>query len=158
MKKKRLYLETTIVGHLAARPSRDLIVVARQEITWEWWERRRHQFDLFVSELVVQEASGGDPDSAQQRLKILRGIPLLNMKESVIELAEALVQEGPFPEKAADDAVHLSVATVFGMDFLLTWNCRHLANAEFTERVGDLLRLRGYQPPVVCTPEVLMGE
>jgi len=155
--KKRVYLETTIVSYLTAWPSRDLIRVARHEITRERWESRRGDFELYVSELVTTEAARGDEVAAQRRLAALEGIALLEIVDEVADLAEALIADGPMPEAAADDAVHLAVATVHGVDLLLTWNCRHLANAEWTEQVADLLRSKGYRPPVVCTPEELMG-
>jgi len=154
---KRLYVETSIVSYLTARPSRDVIRAARQELTWEWWERRREAFDLYASRLVVEEAEEGDQVAAQRRLEALAGIPLLDLRDEVGQLAAALIAEGPLPRAATDDAVHLALATVYEMDFLLTWNCRHLANAELTEPVANFLRARGYRPPVVCTPEELMG-
>jgi len=155
---KRLYVETSVVSYLTARPSRDVIRMARQQLTWEWWEHRRGEFDLYASRLVVEEAEEGGPAAAQRRLDALEGIPLLDLQDEVGQLAAALIAEGPLPDAAADDAIHLALATVYGMDFLLTWNCRHLANAELTESVADFFRARGHRAPVVCTPEELMGE
>ncbi|MBM4033793.1 MAG: type II toxin-antitoxin system VapC family toxin [Planctomycetes bacterium] len=156
--KKRVYIETSVISYLTARPSRDLIRAARQAITREWWEKRRQGFELFASQVVRDEAGDGDPGAAKLRLDALRGSPLLDVTGEVTALAEGLVTEGPLPEAATDDAFHLALATVYGIDFLLTWNCRHLANAELAEPLAAFLRARGYEPPVICTPEELMGE
>ncbi len=154
---KHVYAETTIVSYLVARPGRDLVQAARQELTREWWESRRQDFEIYVSQLVVEESAEGDADAASRRTEILQDLPRLDVTDDVTSVAEALVSEGVLPREAADDAVHLAAAAVHGTDFLLTWNCRHLANAELTEPAGTLLRAKGYKPPVVCTPEELMG-
>jgi predicted nucleic acid-binding protein len=156
--KARIYLETTVVSYLTARPSRDLIQAAHQRITLEWWESRAPDFELYASQLVVREASLGDPEFARERLRRIEGIPLLDVNEAATRLAEALLSEGPMPTKAADDALHLALAAVHGMDYLLTWNCRHLANAEMADAAGRVIRKQGFGPPRVCTPEELMGE
>lgn len=155
---KCVYIETTIASYLTARYSRDLLRVARQEITQEWWDKRRGVFDLYISAVVIEEASEGDPEAAERRLETLEGIPLLDMSPEVANVAEALIREGPLPETATDDAAHLALSAVHGMDFLLTWNCKHLANAEFARPVAALLAALGYQAPVVCTPQELLGE
>ncbi|MGH9609901.1 MAG: type II toxin-antitoxin system VapC family toxin, partial [Bryobacteraceae bacterium] len=128
--KAKLYLETTIPSYLAAQPSRDLLVAAHQEITRDWWQARRSAFDLFISELVVQEVRAGDARHAGERLEILRGISILPVDDEILELAEHLIAEGAIPRKAAADAAHIAIATVYGCEYLLTWNCRHIANAE----------------------------
>lgn len=156
--KKQVYVETSVVSYLTARQSRDLVRAARQEVTLEWWDRRRKEFDLYISALVLQEAGQGDREAARKRLEALDGLPLLKLTDEAVVLAEALLKEGPLPAKAADDAIHLALATVSEMDFLLTWNCRHLANAELSGPAARFLRAKGYEPPVVCTPEELMGE
>jgi hypothetical protein len=158
MASKRVYLETTIPSYLTSRPSRDIIEAARQEITREWWEEHRQLFDLYVSQYVLDEAAGGDPDAARRRQRLLRGIPLLQTGEEVIELGEALLVKSAVPEKAAIDALHVAVATVHQMDVLLTWNCRHLANAERLGLIFRVIRDKGYEPPLICTPEELMGD
>jgi predicted nucleic acid-binding protein len=154
----RVYLETTVVSYLTAEPSRDLIQAAHQQVTREWWAKRRHDFDLFISQVVINEASEGDPRAAQRRLDTIRGFPILDLTEEVTSLGESLVAEGPLPEKAADDAFHLAFAVVHGVDYLVTWNCKHLANAEMLRQVGRHLDEKGYEIPRVCTPEELMGE
>ena len=156
--KAKLYLETTIPSYLVGRPSRDLLVAAHQEITREWWESRRSGFDLYVSELVVQEVRAGDADLATHRLEILRDIPVLAVDSAILKLAQALVTAGPIPRKAVGDAAHIAYATVYGCEYLLTWNCRHLANAELQRAIRRVVELHGYDMPNLCTPEELMGE
>lgn len=154
----RVYLETTVINYLTARPSRDLIVAANQQITHDWWQLRRLQFDLFISEVVVKEAGSGDSSAARQRLAKIEDVPLLTLTTHAITLAETLVRELPLPERAITDAVHVAIAATHGMDYLLTWNCRHLANAALRGKIDDVCRSLGYEPPVICTPQELMEE
>ncbi len=156
--KPRVYLESTVISYLAARPSRDLLVRAHQDVTREWWEKRRGDFDLHISQVVAREISAGDPEAAAERRTVVKGVPELLVSAEVIRLAELLVAEGPLPEKASDDAYHIALAAVHGMRYLVTWNCRHLANAEIIGPINELLKRNGYEPPVICTPEGLMGE
>ena len=114
-------------------------------------------FELFVSPLVWQEASGGDPTAAGARTAVLEPIPVLPVTEAATALAERLVEDGVVPVKAAADALHIAVAATHGIDFLLTWNCKHIANAETRPLIEQALRARGYRPPVLCTPQELMG-
>ena len=155
--KPKVYLETTIISYLTARPSRDLVVAAHHQITQDWWTNRRSDFDLHASQLVIQEASAGDAQMAQSRLAALDQIPLLGVNKEATVLARLLVEKGPIPEKAAVDALHIAIATAHGMDYLLTWNCKHIANAEMQGGVAVICRANGYEPPVVCTPEELLG-
>jgi hypothetical protein len=154
----KLYLETTIPSYLVGWPSRDLLVAARQEITRDWWESRRSNFELYTSELVVREVRAGDATLASQRLEILRDIPMLPVSSEILKLAEDLIKEGPIPRKAADDAAHIAIATVYGCEYLLTWNCRHIANAELHRAIRRVIEEYGYEVPSLCTPEELMGE
>jgi hypothetical protein len=156
--KPKIYLETTIVSYLTAKPSRDLIVAAHQQITQEWWENRRSEYELFVSELVIREARAGDMAVAEKRLSLLEEIPRLELNDEAFYLAKELVVKRPMPERATEDALHIALATVHGMDFLLTWNCRHIANAEMRTGVTAVSLSQGYEAPVICTPEELMGE
>ncbi len=158
MAKQSVYLETTIASYLTGRPSRDLVLAAKQQTTRDWWDLRRVGFDLWISQIVLDEAAEGDPEAAERRLNLLAGLPLLEVDDEAIRLAASIVQEGVLPEKAARDALHLGVATVRGADYLLTWNCTHLANAEIMRVVGRFIRSRGYEPPIICTPDELMGD
>lgn len=128
--KAKVYVETTIPSYLAARPSRDLLVSAHQQITRDWWESRCSAFELYASELVLQEIGVGDALLANRRLELLADVPLLAFSSETLDLAEDLIAVGPIPRKAAGDAAHIAIATVYGCEYLLTWNCRHIANAE----------------------------
>lgn len=156
--KKRVYIETTIVSYLTARPSRDLVIAAHQEVTRDWWESHRREFDLFVSRLVLDEAARGDSDAAVKRLEMLSGLPELPTTPAAVTLAVNLVREGLLPAQAGADAMHLAVATAHGMDVLLTWNCRHLANGRILGEIGRFVRSMEYELPTVCTPDELMDE
>jgi predicted nucleic acid-binding protein len=155
---QRVYLETSIISYLAARPSRDLVTAARQQLTHEWWTLRRPAFDVCISELVIAEASAGDRDAANRRSQILRDIPLLRISDEAVALAEELATAARLPARAAADALHISVAAVHGIDYLLTWNSTHIANAEFRPKVEHACRNSGFEPPVLCTPDELMGS
>ena len=156
--KPRAYIETTVVSYLTARGSRDLIVAAHQELTQEWWQRRRGEFELYCSQLVIQEASGGHKEAAQRRLEVLQALSILEINDAAKELARHVAKAASIPRKATEDALHIALATVHGMDYLLTWNCKHIANAEIQRSVTLMCHLRGYEPPVICTPEELMGH
>lgn len=154
----KIYIETTIPSYLTARPSRDLIIAGHHQLTREWWDNERGDFDLNVSQFVIQECSAGDPEMAKRRLKILAGITILPISPAVIPLAETLINKGPLPRKAEIDAVHISVAATSGMDYLLTWNCKHIANAKMQDAIRELCIKAGFKPPVICTPEELLGD
>ena len=156
--KPKVYLETTIPSYLAARPSRDLLVAAHQQLTRDWWEFRRTHFDLYISELVIQEIRAGDPAIAHERLRLLADIPIVAVGDDIVGLVEDMVSGGPLPAKAVGDAVHIAIATIYGFDYLLTWNCRHIANAELFRALRRIVERRGFDLPALCTPEELMGE
>ena len=156
--KRSVYIETTIVGHLTSRLSRDLVTAGHQDTTQEWWDTHRQRFDLYVSELVLQEAGAGDPNEVAKRLAALENIPDLELNEECRRLAHELMAKHAIPREAAEDALHVAVAAVHGMHYLLTWNCAHIANVERREAIEDVCRDAGYEPPAICTPEELMGE
>jgi hypothetical protein len=150
VEKKSVYLETSVVSYLANRPSRDLVVAGHQAVTRDWWETRRENFDLYVSQLVIAEASRGDESAAQKRLALLDGIALLRIGEEVAALAQALVDRHAIPAVAN--------AAVNGVHYLMTWNCKHIANAERFDAIAAVCVDRGYQPPIICTPDELTGD
>lgn len=153
-----VYIETSILGYLTARPSRDIVVAANIEITREWWDMRRRDFQLYSSQAVVKETSQGDAAIASQRLEILRDFLLLDLNQSVLDLAEQFLSRSNLPAKADVDAVHIAAATVHGMDYLLTWNCKHIANAQIQGKLADISLDFGYELPILCTPyELLEG-
>jgi predicted nucleic acid-binding protein len=152
-----VYLETSFISYLVARPSRDLIVAGRQQITQEWWSHRRGEFDCLISQVVIDEASAGDPTEVQKRLAVIVNIPVLEITSDAEELTEAIMAAGMLPPHAIRDAAHLSTAAVHGIDYLLTWNCKHLANAQITRRVELVCQKFNHRMPIICTPEALMG-
>lgn len=156
--KKKVYLETSIVSYLTAKPSRDLILAAHQEITREWWEVLRQDFDLFVSQLVVDEASKGDAAAAKKRLLAIEGLQLLPVTDTATRFANDLVARGILAENAKFDAFHLALATVHRIDYLLTWNCKHLANAKIIAKAARFALSQRYELPVICTPEELTHD
>lgn len=152
-----IYLETTIVSYLTARPNRDLVRAAHQEVTREWWATRS-AFELYISQLVLDEAAAGDPGAAAQRLEALRDLPLLELTMEATGLARDLVRLAALPSKAAADALHIAIAAVNGLDYLLTWNCAHIANATMRSKIEAICRASGFEPPVICTPLELVEE
>lgn len=154
--KPRVYIETSIPSYLTARRNRDLIATANQELTQEWWETRKDDFYLVISEFVLREASAGDPIPASNRLASIAGIPELNVTDEVGELARMLIEQIPIPKKAQLDAFHIAIAAVHGIDYLLTWNCTHINNAELRPRIEAICRFQGFEPPIICTPQELL--
>lgn len=154
--KQKVYLETTIISYLTAWTSLELIMAANQATTVEWWTKRRDAFDLFVSRIVIRESSAGDREAAERRLAILKQVPQLDINEEVENLAAELIDGVPLPPKAQDDALHIAVAAVNGMNYLLTWNCTHIANATLRPQIEAVCRAAGYEPPVICTPQEML--
>ncbi len=130
----------------------------RQQLTQHWWKDRSLSFDIVVSELVFQEATAGDMMAAQKRLDFLEPIPSLKIAENAIQLSEKLISDGPIPKEFGEDALHIAVCAVNGVDFLLTWNCKHLANAMHRHEIERIVEVHGYACPVICTPAELMEE
>ena len=149
-----VYIEESVISFLSARQSRDVVLAARQELTRRWWRARR-SYDLFVSQLVLDEAGAGDPKARARRLRILRGIPVLALTDRARELADELVRLGVLPKKATVDAFHVAIAADHQIDYLLTWNCRHIANATMRGTIDAICRSEGLDPSVICTPEEL---
>jgi hypothetical protein len=156
--KWKVYVETSVVSYLTSQLSRDLVVAGHQQITQEWWPNHRNKFELFVSQTVLEEAAGGDQEVAQQRLSAIENLPLLEITEAAIALAKDLVHLGPLPEKAEVDALHIAIAVTNRVDYLLTWNCKHLANAALRSRIERVCRAREYDPVIICTPEELLED
>lgn len=152
----KVYIETSVISYLAARPSRDILVAANQQVTQEWWQDRREKFDLYVSQLVEQEIGSGDAEAVTKRQQALQGCTFLDITSEAVDLAGKLIEQHAIPKQAAEDALHIAVATVSGMDYLLTWNFKHIANATLRANVELVCRLNGYEPPVICSPMELM--
>jgi len=154
---KSVYIETSIISYLAARPSRDLIIAAHQQLTHDWWQCSS-KYELVVSELVVTEASKGDASAAKQRLALLEGVNRLALSEQAHLFAQQMIFAKLIPKNEMADALHIAVAAASGIDFLLTWNCAHIANAAIRPKIDDWFRVHGITPPTICTPEELLGK
>jgi predicted nucleic acid-binding protein len=154
-----VYVETSVISYLTGRRNqRDLIVAAHQELTREWWDSRRQKFTLYASAVVIEEARRGNAALAQARMELIQELRLADVTPSARELANRLLLEAALPTKANADALHIAVAAVNGIDYLLTWNCSHLANAFMIPRVEKVCRVAGFEPPYICTPQELMED
>jgi hypothetical protein len=152
-----VYIESSVISYLIARPSRDVVVAGRQAVTLEWWENEKERFDLRVSALVEDEISRGDPSAAQRRLALIEAIPNLAVTENALHLAERLVAEWAIPLGSEDDALHIAIAATQGADYLLTWTFKHINNAETKNAISRVVDLLGYVCPILCSPEELGG-
>ncbi len=155
--KLSVYIESSVISYLAARPSRDVIVAARQAISHDWWSNHGHRFDLRISALVEEEIGRGDEEAAKHRLSWVAELPSLSISDQAIELAELLLSEGVIPEGSENDALHIGIAAAQGADFLLTWNFRHINNAETKSAIARVVESRGFVCPQICSPEELGG-
>ena len=153
-----VYIETTIPSYYTGRPPRDIVLAARQQLTIEWWDLHSAEYEIFSSQVVLDETRRGDPEAAAKREEFLMAIPLLDISERVIEVAEDLIVSGIIPKKASDDAYHIACAAVHRIDYLLTWNCAHIANPHNRRRIRQQLAGHGIDMPVICTPEELIGD
>lgn len=155
--KPKAYVETSIISYLTARQSRDLVLAAHQQVTRDWWTGRG-KFELFASQFVLDEAGAGDAEAAASRLAALNDTTVLEVTEDAIVLAQGLIAGGGLPTQARIDALHVAMAAVHGMDYLLTWNCRHIANAALRGKIEEVCRDAGFEPPIICTPLELPKE
>jgi len=156
--KEIVYIETTIVSYLVSRPSRDLVLSAQQQLTRDWWDEERRKYACITSEAVLREAMQGDREMALARLKALEGIQVIRVTEEVEAMASRIMATGALPQTMRPDATHLAAATLSGADYLLTWNCRHLANAHVLRRLHREAGRQNWRLPGVCTPLELMGD
>jgi predicted nucleic acid-binding protein len=155
--KPKLYMETSVISYLAARPSKDSILAGQQASTHRWWREKRRNYEIFVSKIVWQEASKGDATAVGRRLKLIHPFRWLQATSPVINLARALVGKKAVPQNAADDATHIALGAVYGMEFLLTWNFTHINNPATEELVREVCRQHGFHCPVICTPDQLLS-
>lgn len=156
--KAKIYLETTIPSYLTSRPNRDIIIAGHQQVTHTWWDRDRDEYELYVSQFVLDECGDGDADMARKRLELLNGIPVLAISDEAVLLSKRLIHNGPLPQKAETDALHIAIAAANAMDYLVTWNLRHIANPAMERPIHRICREAGFDPPVICTPEELLAE
>jgi predicted nucleic acid-binding protein len=153
--KPKVYIETSVLSYLTARPSRDAVVAGNQATTRDWWERRAY-FDLYISVFVLEESRMGDPLAVEARMLATSAVPEIAITPDVALIADGLLSQASLPAKARLDALHIAAATLGGMDYLLTWNCTHIANPAFRPKIEALIRAFGYEPPVICTPQELI--
>ena len=156
--KSTVYIETTVISYLTAWPSRDVVRLAQQQTTRDWWNSQRQRFDLVASELVVLECAAGDKAAASDRLKVIEPLPLLAVNGAATEVADALLVAKAIPRSADRDALHVGICAVHQVPFLLTWNFKHLANAQMQDSIRDVCIVQGYAAPVICTPEALFED
>lgn len=153
-----VYIETSILGYITARSTKNLILAANIEVTRDWWESRRNAFTLYISQAVLNEVVQGDSEIAARRLEILCNFPLLELNQAVRDLAAQFLSRSNLPPKADVDAIHIAAATVHGIDYLLTWNCKHIANAQIQGKLAEISLDFGYELPILCTPYELLGD
>ena len=153
-----VYVETTVTSYLTALPARDVAVAGHQQSARDWWTTAAHRYELVVSEVVRQEAGLGDPDAVRARLAVLASLATLDATAEAEALAEVLVRTAAVPQAAIRDAAHIAVAAANGVEYLVTWNFRHIANAVTRPLIESACRRAGFQPPVICTPEELMED
>ncbi len=153
-----IYIETSVVSVLTARLSSNVLSLSRQMLTRQWWADYRSNYDLFVSQFVYDEAARGDVDAARQRVEILDEMTTLEITPEVFDIALELVSSGILPEQARLDALHISISSVYGVEYLLTWNCKHIANAHTLPRLYRKLEALGHRVPFVCTIEEMLGH
>jgi hypothetical protein len=151
-----VYIETTIVSYLVAYPGRDLIVSAHQQITKEWWYKAQERFNLYISEAVLEEISVGDPIAAGRRQEIVQGLPILELNKNVRKLVRNYEKNLGLPSKAKADLLHIAFAVEYEMDYLLTWNCSHIANGEVIRRLMVTNQRLKKSSPLILTPEELL--
>ena len=153
-----VYIESSVISYLVARPSRDVVVAAHQAITEAWWQSQRTEFDVFVSSLVVQEISRGDAAASERRLQAVENIPLLATSPEAQRLAEDLLAKGAVPANSEEDALHIAIAAAGGVEFLLTWNFKHINNAQTKAFITTVVESHGFACPILCSPEELGAE
>ena len=152
-----VYIESSVISYLVSRPSRDVVIAGRQAISHEWWENHRQRFELRVSALVEEEISRGDPLAAQRRFALIQDIPSLAISDEATELAELLLKQGAVSEGSEEDALHIGIAAAQGADYLLTWNFKHINNAEMKSAITKVVESCGFVCPQICSPEELGG-
>ena len=155
MRKKRVYVESSVISYLTARPSTDIVKLTKQTQTRMWWEQRE-QWDLFVSPAVIEEIQGGDKEAARKRLDAVEGLLHLNNTKEMDAFAGGLIQDGILPGKASLDALHIAIAALSSMDYLVTWNQKHIFNPNRIESLYAAIRRRGYAPPVLIRPDCFL--
>jgi predicted nucleic acid-binding protein len=155
--KTSVYIETTVIGHLATRLQPDVIVAGRQLVSRQWWDSASAKHDLFISDLVIEECSAGDPIASEERLALIVQIPLLANSDATALLTQSLLDRRAIPQTEPRDASHISIAATNGIQYLVTWNFKHIANVSNRDLIEAVCRDQGFDPPKICTPDELLG-
>jgi len=156
--RKLVYIESSIIGYLTARPSRDVVSLARQTLTLDWWETSKPAFTVFISEAVLEEIAKGDPSAAALRNQAVLGIPVVSLTDQATALAQKLLSENADPKHSFIDALHIAIATLNGADYILTWNFKHINNVQTKAKIAHVILHEGWICPTLCSPEDLLGE
>lgn len=152
-----VYIESSVISYLTARPSRDVVTASRQAITAEWWQSKLSRYEAYVSVLVIEEISAGDPEAAEQRLNVVATLPVVGIHPEALPLADALLKSKAVPANSDRDALHIALAAYQGAEFLLTWNFKHINNAETRGSIIKVVAEHGLVCPILCSPEELSG-
>jgi predicted nucleic acid-binding protein len=154
--KETVYLETSVVSYYTARPSRDVVVLAHHEITRQWWEKALNEYEIFISQAVIDEVREGDPEASEERLKAIADFKHLEINSKVGEMTDIYIAKLEIPPKEVGDAVHIAIASIHEVDYLVTWNCSHIANGAIIKKLAEINTGYGVHTPVLCTPEELL--
>ena len=158
MMKQKIYIETSVLSYLTSNPSRDVVIAGKQQITQEWWSSKRHVYELYISELVIEEIRRGDEREAEKRLQAIRGISIAEINEDILRIARNILKVVHLPQKAINDAFHIATAIHHRMHFLLSWNCKHIANPNNQRPINNISMMNGWNELIICTPLELLGE
>ena len=156
--KPKVYIETTIPSYLTAFPSRDIVICAHQQLTKEWWFGSRGKFETFISEAVIEEIRQGDASASEKRMSMVSGLTVLSLNDDVRELVHFYDSKLGLPKKAKTDILHIAFAVSYEMDYMLTWNCAHLANGGVMRKLLDLNEFINRYTPLIVTPEELLTQ
>ena len=158
MSKPTVYVETTVVGYLTARKQSDAIVAGHQLATKTWWQTARDRFELVVSQIVIDECADSDQIAASERLRAISDLNLVGVTAEVQRLIDALMDKGAVPKTEPEDAAHIALAAAHGVEYLVTWNFRHIANPSMRRKIDDVIGNSGFRPPIMCSPEELLED
>jgi predicted nucleic acid-binding protein len=156
--KSTVYIETSVISYLTSRPSRDLIVAAHQQVTRQWWTDAAGRFDLLISPMVLDEVSQGDPEAIKSRIALVDNLRIVPIISAVLDRVNDFKRDLGLPEKALADMYHIAYCVTYEIDFLVTWNCTHIANPRVLRRLRDLAHEGGFFLPTIVTPDALLEE
>lgn len=155
-RKPRVYIETTVISYLAARLSRDATITSRQRLTQQFWYEHADRFELVISPTVISEVRRGNAEAVQRRLNLVSGITRLPMSDAILNLTQNLLDAGALPRSAETDATHIAIAAVHNVEYLATWNYKHITNVHKRQHIEQVCRDNDFRPPIICTPAQLI--